>query len=522
MERYNYKGKKAKRSFNLIYKSQILNHINNMKTQTLKQLLLMITLFIATSFSIYAQKGNGNITTQERKVDDFKNIELSGTQKIILLQGETPGVKVETDENLQEKVQFLVKDGSLEIDTKGMGEFTKLVITVTCKEISEITTTGVTEVKAENEIRSDKLKISASGASNIDMNINVKDLETNLSGAANVKLTGRANTNNASVSGAGILRAADLVTEKTLVKVSGVGKAKINATNEVKGGVTGAGEISCKNKPPVYEVNEMTADSEDAGTHPGDTTRFNFGNKKMIIIDEDGNKKDLGEDKEDSHFDGNMFKNKKNKTKIYWAGINIGVNGYLNNEYGLNLRDEYRMDLNYGKSWFVDINFLEFSVPIVKKYMHLVTGAGFEFTNYRFDMKVKPIPDHAEFFLMQPDTSSSLVKTKLSTTYFQIPLLLQFDTKKIKKNNTFHLSLGVIGGVRVESHSKQVYSYGKTRDKDKSSDRFDLSPFTAAATVRVGYGPINLFATYNFTKMFKSNYSPELYPFTIGITLLNL
>jgi hypothetical protein len=491
-----------------------------MKTLDFRRLIILTLLVFISSINIFAQKGNGNIISQDRKVDDFKSIELSGDQKIILTQGAVQGIKVETDENLQEKVQFIVKNGTLQIDNRGAGDATKLVIYITCKDISEITATGVAEIKADNEIKSDKLNISASGASNIDMHINVKELETNISGAANMKLSGKANTNNASVSGAGNLKATELETEKTIVKVSGVGKAKIHATAEIKGGVTGAGEIAYKSKPPVYEVNEMTVDGDDNDMRPGDTTRFNFGNKKMIIIDEDGHKKHSVEDKEDSHFNGNFFK-RKNKTKIYWAGVNIGVNGYLNNEYGLNIRDEFRMDLNYGKSWFVDINFLEFSVPIVKKYMHLVTGMGFEFTNYRFDLKVKPIPNHTEFFLMQPDTSSSLVKTKLAATYFQIPLLLQFDTKKIRKNNTFHLSLGVIGGVRVESHSKQVYSYGKTKDKDKSFDKFDLAPFTAAATVRLGYGPVNLFATYNFTRMFKSNYSPELYPFTIGITLLN-
>lgn len=491
-----------------------------MKTLKLNRLILLAIMIFVSSANIFAQKGNGKIITQERNISDFKSIELSGDQKIILSQGEVQNIKVETDENLQDKIQFVVNDGVLKIENKGAGDPTKLIIYVTCKEISEISATGVSDVKADNEIKSDKLNISASGASTIEMHLNVKELETNISGAASMKLYGKANINNASVSGAGNLKASELETEKTIAKVSGVGKAKINATAEVKGGVTGAGEISCKNKPPVYEVNEMTVERDENDMRPGDTTKFNFGNKKMIIIDEDGHKKDEVEDKEDSHFNGNFFK-RKNKTKIYWAGVNIGVNGYLNNEYGLNIRDEFRMDLNYGKSWFVDINFLEFSVPIVKKYMHLVTGMGFEFTNYRFDLKVKPIPGHTEFFLMQPDTSSSLVKTKLSSTYFQIPLLLQFDTKKIAKNNTFHLSLGVIGGVRVETHSKQVYKYGKTIDKDKSFDKFDMAPFTAAATVRIGYGPVNLFATYNFTRMFKSNYSPELYPFTIGITLLN-
>lgn len=494
-----------------------------MKTKNLKMLLVLIVMLLAHSTNLLAQKGNGNITVQERKVDNFTSIELTGNQKIILLQGDVQSIKVETDENLQEKVQFHVNSGKLDLDLKGIGEVTKLNITITCKDIYSISTNGISDVRTENVIKSDKLYISASGASNMDINLNVKELETNISGAANVVLTGKATINNVAVSGAGNLKATDLETEKTYAKVSGVGKAKVNATAEIKGGISGSGEISYKSKPPVFEVNEMTVDSDQGSARASDTTKFNFGNKKMIIIDEDGNKADAKEDKEDSRFDGNMFRRKnKNKTKIYWAGINLGVNGYLSNDYSFSIPTDYRMDLNYGKSWFVDINFAEFSVPIVKKYMHLVTGMGFEFTNYRFDQKVKPISNNPDnVFMMQSDTSSNLIKTKLSTTFFQIPLLFQFDTRKIRKNNTFHLTMGVIGGVRVESHSKQAYKYEKTKDISKSTEKFDLSPFSAAATVRIGYGPVNIFATYTFTRMFKSNYSPEVYPFTIGFTLLN-
>ena len=41
-----------------------------------------------------------------------------------------------------------------------------------------------------------------------------------------------------------------------------------------------------------------------------------------------------------------------------------------------------------------------------------------------------------------------------------------------------------------------------------------------SATVRGGVGWFNLFATYSLTPLFESGRGPELYPFTVGVTLL--
>jgi hypothetical protein len=39
--------------------------------------------------------------------------------------------------------------------------------------------------------------------------------------------------------------------------------------------------------------------------------------------------------------------------------------------------------------------------------------------------------------------------------------------------------------------------------------------------VRLGYGVIDLYASYALNSMFKKGQGPELYPFTVGINLVN-
>ncbi|HRY97973.1 MAG TPA: hypothetical protein P5550_02850, partial [Bacteroidales bacterium] len=55
--------------------------------------------------------------------------------------------------------------------------------------------------------------------------------------------------------------------------------------------------------------------------------------------------------------------------------------------------------------------------------------------------------------------------------------------------------------------------------KNKVRDDFHLNPLKAEGTVRLGWGVVNLFANYSFLPLFKEDEGPELYPFSVGLTL---
>ena len=51
---------------------------------------------------------------------------------------------------------------------------------------------------------------------------------------------------------------------------------------------------------------------------------------------------------------------------------------------------------------------------------------------------------------------------------------------------------------------------------------FYMNPFKLDAIAKIGWGVLNLYATYSLTPMFQKNKGPELYPFAIGISLTDL
>jgi hypothetical protein len=73
-----------------------------------------------------------------------------------------------------------------------------------------------------------------------------------------------------------------------------------------------------------------------------DTTIVKVGNHK-IVIDEDGNVK--------------YTKSKRNNFNGHWAGVDLGINGFLNADGNITLPPEYEfLELQQAKSWTLALN----------------------------------------------------------------------------------------------------------------------------------------------------------------------
>ncbi len=179
------------------------------------------------------------------------------------------------------------------------------------------------------------------------------------------------------------------------------------------------------------------------------------------------------------------------------------------------------MDLNTGHSWNFNLNFIEYGLGFGTDKAGLVTGLGIEWSNYHFDGANNIIENTdgiIEEYLL-PNENSSVQKTKLQTTYLTAPLLLEFQIPAGKKR--VYLSGGVIGGLKICSKTKMVYTLNGDKQKDKVKDDFNLASLRYGFTTRIGYRSVRFFATYYPTALFESGKGPELYPFSLGLTLLN-
>ena len=257
----------------------------------------------------------------------------------------------------------------------------------------------------------------------------------------------------------------------------------------------------------------------------GDTVRVKLGSRGISIVEgEEGTEiKIIEMDKVAEDDGGRTDENegrKKKKFKPHYAGLEIGLNNYLTPDFSMNLPTDQRfMDLNTGRSWNFNLNFLEYGLGLGTDKVGIVTGLGFEWTNYVFDNQNSITKDeNGDIVEYVPDNAGNIVKSKMNMTYLTAPLLLEFQIPAGKKR--IHLSGGLIGGVKIASNTKIRYEISGQKSKEKSKGDYNLAPLRYGATVRVGYRALNLYANYYLMPLFGENGGPELYPFSIGLCLI--
>lgn len=265
-----------------------------------------------------------------------------------------------------------------------------------------------------------------------------------------------------------------------------------------------------------------------------DTTRIKFGSRGITIVEgPDGTTVDLNrfnkETEELSAKDNDQgddaVAKPKSKFKPHWAGFEWGINNYVNSDFSMNLDPESSfMDLRTSRSWNFNLNILEYGIGLGTNKLGLVTGMGLEFNNYHFTGNNNITYDNEGVIVgylpsFALDPATDIRKTKFQSAYLVAPLLLEGQIPT--GSSSIFISAGIIGGVKIGSKTKMVYEVNGNRQKDKIKDDFNLSLFRYGFTARVGYKMLKLFGTYYPTSLFIKDDGPELYPFSIGLTLVS-
>ncbi len=242
--------------------------------------------------------------------------------------------------------------------------------------------------------------------------------------------------------------------------------------------------------------------------HNDTLTTITLGHKRWEIIEED--------DKTNVR----MVHIPREKFKGHYSGVLLGFCNYSGKDFDTSIpADGDFMELNSGKSMAFTINFLQYDIGLQqrKKNLGLVTGLGWTVYNYRQDNQFM-IQKNSQGITYGEPVTDVVDKSKIVASYLNIPLLFEAQIPSDQNRCTAFISAGVFGGFKIGSHTKVVYADG---DKNKSRDDININPFQYGAMVQVGYKIIKLYATYNFSTLYENDKGPELYPYSVGITLAN-
>lgn len=245
----------------------------------------------------------------------------------------------------------------------------------------------------------------------------------------------------------------------------------------------------------------------------GDETIIRFGRKEYRIVD-DHDGVTIFRSTGDGH---SHHIHSHDRFRGHLGGLELGFNSFLTDFWSTTLEpgDNY-FDLNTAKSY--NFNFLLPSLNIgFTRHFGMTTTLGINFNKYRFDGNNSIVKDENGIIgPLYPEEGITYSKSKLTTTYATLPLMLEAQIPLSNPDRTINIGAGVIGAAKLGSHTKVVY-YTGGKEKNKDKDDFSLNTFRWGATGRIGYEFVQIYGTCYFTEMFEKGKGPVLYPFEVGI-----
>lgn len=163
-----------------------------------------------------------------------------------------------------------------------------------------------------------------------------------------------------------------------------------------------------------------------------------------------------------------------------------------------------------------------FDFPIGLSNFSFAVGVNYASHNYYTKNHLFARVEDSELYNFHKPEGIEIERARLSLNYISAPVELRYFVKSLPK--TLRIHAGIRGGYLVNGFTK--YS-GK---KDYGDNNFDvvfreynlnnLENFLIGTTLRLGYGRINAFGFFPLTRIFKDNDAVEMFPVSLGFSLI--
>ena len=232
--------------------------------KTTKRALFIALMLLTVAFTA-VQAGNSK-KTEIRKVKNFNAVHVSAGIDLYLKMGETEEVKIVADDGIIDDILTEVKDGTLRIYMKrgnffnffNFGSTSSRKVYVTVTDLKSIDASSGSDVKSENTLKGDVLKVNSSSGSDVVLDVVYKDVSLDASSGADIKMSGKAKTVRASASSGSDINARNLEAVIGHANASSGADVVVHATGEIYANASSGGDVSYYGNPSVKNIDESS------------------------------------------------------------------------------------------------------------------------------------------------------------------------------------------------------------------------------------------------------------------------
>lgn len=199
----------------------------------------------------------------ESPLGEFTKINYKGFGNVTLKHGTKPMLKVSSKFEIEEAVKFEILNNVLRIKIKdSLGlvlkvlmrlESPDLKLEITYTNLEEVIFNGMGNLQNIEVIEAFDFSIVNNGIGLVELNLDVKTLESKLDGAGSIVLKGSSEEHICKLNGAGKIDAKELEAESAKATSNGIGSLSIYASKKIEARLNGIGNISHYGNPDKVE-----------------------------------------------------------------------------------------------------------------------------------------------------------------------------------------------------------------------------------------------------------------------------
>lgn len=198
------------------------------------------------------------LTANSIYVDPFTEIRIWGNLKVILMESEEERVNVEyniddVDISVENGVLKVKRDKPLNLDSY---DSPAVEVVIEYRRFYGLRAAAGAQVKNAQKITGDHLWIEFVSGARGKLVLEMNDLDIKTASGAELKISGKTYSQRTRVASGGILRANNLLCNRTYIKSTTGGQAKIVATETMEARATTGGMIDYEGDPERIEISD--------------------------------------------------------------------------------------------------------------------------------------------------------------------------------------------------------------------------------------------------------------------------
>jgi len=240
---------------------------------TLSAILVLLLIFISCDSENASDcfQSTGDMIREEVMVEEFTAITVFENITLVVKQGDTQKVEIETGENLRNEVAAIVENGRLLLtdtnDCNYVRDYATTTIYVTTPNLTSIRSSTGFPIQSDGVLAFSSLSLLSESFTNpeaettdgeFDLDLAVETLSLTVNGIAYFKLRGTAESFNVSIAaGDSRVEAEDLVAERITINHRGSNDVLVNPQESLTGVLRGTGDLQSFTRPATVEVEEL-------------------------------------------------------------------------------------------------------------------------------------------------------------------------------------------------------------------------------------------------------------------------